>query len=433
MPVLAISFLQSLTGSINVAYVSRLLGPSALAASSNANMVVFLIIGVLSGLPNAVMLQVGRAAGAAHINTIRKTFYETVLGFIVLAVLLSLAVWVFTPQIISMINVPTDSRGMAVSYLRVMCLSMFSMLLFLFVMMALRGVGETKSPFAWIAVAVLLDAGFTPLLILGWGWLPALGIQGAGWSAFLSQTLALSGLLLHMHCRHPVLKGGINYFLVKGYSLKTTAEMIKEGVPLCLQIFLGSVYSLILFALVNGFGSTSTAAYVVVTQVWNYIQMPALALASGTSALVAQQLGRGDHKEVWELTKAAVSCNVLITSILVIISILSIELIFDWLLPHDPDAQRIGSHLNTIAAGFIVLFSSSVVLFGVLRANKVYFVPLLTFSITQFLICLPLIYLFRSRLGLDAVWISIPISYVLPLMVALIYFKTGIASKRIRQ
>ncbi|CRM79616.1 multidrug efflux protein [Pseudomonas sp. 37 R 15] len=432
LPVLAISFLQSLTGSINVAYISRLLGPSALAASSNANMVVFLIIGVLSGLPNAVMLQVGRATGAAHVEAVRKTFYETLLGFIILAVALSVVIWILTPQIITMLSVPTDSRAMAVSYLRVMCLSLFSMLVFLFVMMALRGLGETKGPFIWIAVAVLLDAAFTPLLILGFGGFPALGIEGAGWSAFLSQTVALLGMLLQMHRRHPLLKGAADSLLIKGYSFNATVEMVKEGAPLCLQIFLGSVYSLILFALVNGFGSTSTAAYVVVTQVWNYIQMPALALASGTSVLVAQQLGRGDREEVWKITRAAVLCNVLITSSLVIISVLSIEPIFAWLLPHDPEAQRIGVHLNAVAAGFIVLFSSSVVLFGVLRANKVYFVPLLTFSITQFVICLPFIYLFRPALGVDAVWISIPISYVLPLLVALIYFKTGMASKRIQ-
>ena len=48
-PVLGSSVLQSLNGSINALWVGRLLGEEALTGTSNANLVLFLILGTIFG------------------------------------------------------------------------------------------------------------------------------------------------------------------------------------------------------------------------------------------------------------------------------------------------------------------------------------------------------------------------------------------------
>jgi len=48
-----------------------------------------------------------------------------------------------------------------------------------------------------------------------------------------------------------------------------------------------------LISLVNRFGSEETAAFNAAMQLWNYVQMPALAIAAAVSSMAAQNVGAG--------------------------------------------------------------------------------------------------------------------------------------------
>ena len=426
-PVLAVSVLQSLTASINIVYISFLLGPVALAASANANIVIFLLAGVLSGLANAVMLQAGRAVGAGQQEIIRALIAETFFVYAGIAGVLAFSVAWFAPEIVDIIAVPGESRTMAVRYMRVMSLALCPLLAFSFLMMLMRGLGETRTSMRWFGVCVLVDFALTPIFILGAPGIPAMGMEGAAWSALLAQGAAVIGMSIQLWRRPGLPDGdGLRRSRPRG---RYAAQMLAEGAPLCMQILLGSVYSLVLIAFVNGYGTSATAAYALVSQLWSYMQMPAMALASGTSALAAQRLGCGDRDEVWGLTVASVGCNLMITGVMIVFGLFLVDPLFGALLPDDATAHTIGVALNGRFSGFILLFSSSVVLFGVLRANKVYLVPLVTFSVTQYAVCIPFILLTREVLGMTSIWLTFPIGYLIPLVVAVAYFRRGMSQQ----
>ncbi|MHA6641062.1 MATE family efflux transporter [Mesorhizobium sp. A623] len=63
LPVLGANVLQSLNGSINAVWIGRFLGESALAATSNANLVLFMILGTLFGIGMAATILVAQSAG----------------------------------------------------------------------------------------------------------------------------------------------------------------------------------------------------------------------------------------------------------------------------------------------------------------------------------------------------------------------------------
>ena len=69
---------------------------------------------------------------------------------------------------------------LALAYLRVVFVSMPAMLMFTLLTMALRGTGDSTTPLWFIGASVAIDSGLNPLLILGIGPLPELGIAGAG-------------------------------------------------------------------------------------------------------------------------------------------------------------------------------------------------------------------------------------------------------------
>src|SRR5436305_13587799 len=86
LPTLASSILQSLNGTINTIWVGRFLGEGALAATSNANMVMFLLTAFVLGFGMASTLLSGQAWGRKDVDGARRVFGTATGGFAVIAV-----------------------------------------------------------------------------------------------------------------------------------------------------------------------------------------------------------------------------------------------------------------------------------------------------------------------------------------------------------
>jgi Na+-driven multidrug efflux pump len=72
LPVLGSNVLQSLNGSINAVWVGRFLGESALTATSNANLVLFLLLGTVFGIGMAATILVAQSVGARDLLQARR-------------------------------------------------------------------------------------------------------------------------------------------------------------------------------------------------------------------------------------------------------------------------------------------------------------------------------------------------------------------------
>ena len=73
LPILAGNVLQSLNGSVNAIWVGHYLGEAALAASSNANTILFFLIGTAFGIAMAANILVGQSIGANNLDQAKRT------------------------------------------------------------------------------------------------------------------------------------------------------------------------------------------------------------------------------------------------------------------------------------------------------------------------------------------------------------------------
>src|SRR4051794_38496755 len=74
LPTLASNIFQSLNGSINTIWVGRFLGEGALAATSNANIIMFLMFGAVFGFGMASTVLIGQAIGRRDVDAARRAF-----------------------------------------------------------------------------------------------------------------------------------------------------------------------------------------------------------------------------------------------------------------------------------------------------------------------------------------------------------------------
>src|SRR5690606_30880412 len=146
---------------------------------ADANNIMFLLIGLVFGVGMAATILVAqsmRAKDLQHARRVRGT-PATCVGRSqdgVAAPGLPVARHVLTRM-----GTPDAALPLAESYLRVIFLAIPLLYLFAFVSAILRGAGDTRTPFLFLLLVVVLDVILNPVLIFGWGPFPAMGITGA--------------------------------------------------------------------------------------------------------------------------------------------------------------------------------------------------------------------------------------------------------------
>src|SRR5690242_16978299 len=136
LPTLASSIVQSLNGTVNSIWVGRFLGESALAATSNANMVMFLLISFVFGFGMAATILVGQAFGRKDVEQARRVVGTTAGSFLLITILVAVAGWFLCPAILRLLGTPAEATPLALAYLRVIFLAMPALLLLTMLMMS---------------------------------------------------------------------------------------------------------------------------------------------------------------------------------------------------------------------------------------------------------------------------------------------------------
>lgn len=317
LPTLGSQVLQSLNGSVNAVWVGHILGEDALAATLNGNMVSFLLMAFIFGSGMSATILVGKAIGAGDAVEARRVMGTTIAAFSLIALLTALLGYLASPQILSLLGTPVGAADLALQYLRVVFLGLPSGLLLTLLMMGLRGSGDSLSPLWFTGLAVVLDVMLNPVLIIGLGPLPAMGIAGSAMATAVANVVALIAIVIWIYARDlPIrLREAELRFLLPRLGL--LGEIVGKGLPMGLQMIVMTVAAMSVLGLVNREGVGTTAAYSVAQQLWGYVQMPAMAVAAGVSAMTAQAIGAGDADRARSIARAALLASMISTAILI--------------------------------------------------------------------------------------------------------------------
>ncbi len=424
IPMLIGNVIQTLNGSINAIWVGRLLGEDALAATTNANGVMFLLFAGVFGLGMATTVRVGQHFGARNIAAARRTFGSG-LGFcVIFAAVIGMAGWLVAPALLRALATPPGSFDLALTYLRVVFVTMPFGTLSMMLGMGLRGGGETRAPLHAMMLTVILDIAFNPVLIRGLGPIPAMGVAGSAISSGLAN---LAGVLLLVNSIYrqdlPLRLRGSEL----GFMLPSRAELsyiVLKGLPMSGGMLLVSSAMLVMVGLVNREGVDATAAYGASMQLWNYLQMPAFAISSAVSAMVAQNIGAGQHERVSEITRAGMWTNLALSGVLAALIVLFAHPLLALFLGGNSPALPIARHIQYICTWSYIIMGASMILGGTMRAYGVVILPTIIQAVALYPVRLGFYFGTYGALEQDALWWSFPVaSSVSALLTGLVYFR----------
>ena len=425
LPTLVSSILQSLNGTVNAIWVGRFIGEGALAATSNANMVMFLLMSFVFGFGMASTILIGQAWGRKDVDGARRVI-GTAIGFFFLVVItMAVAGWFFSPALLRLLGTPGGAAPLALAYLRVIFIAMPAMLILVLLMMGMRGAGDAMTPLWFMIVAVVLDSGLNPVFILGLGPAPRLGIAGSATATVIANYTALIGLLIYGYVRDlPLrLRGRELAYLVPNPALLRT--IIAKGLPMGLQMIVISVSALALIGMVNREGVDTTAAFGVALQLWTYVQMPAMALGAAVSAMAAQNIGAQKWERVGRITRVGIVQSLLITGGLIVLLTLADRTVLALFMGGGSPALPIARHIHLIATWNFLLFGVMMVLFATVRANGAVWAPLIILAIGLVPVRFGYIFATYGWLGADAIWTSFPVTSLINVGLSAAYYLQG--------
>ncbi|WP_416194959.1 MATE family efflux transporter [Sphingopyxis sp.] len=433
LPTLASNVLQTISGSVNSIWVGHFLGESALAATANANIIMFLMFATFFGFGMAATVLIGQSIGRGDVDAARRATGGIVGMALIFSLVIAIAGWFGSDALLRLLKTPDEAFGLAHDYLRVIFIAVPASMAMVTLMMASRGAGDAVTPLRFMILSVAIDIVLNPILILGLGPVPRLGIAGSALATAIAGTVSLAAMMGWFYARDHVLRlrgAELAYLLPKWSELRF---IVTKGVPMGAQMLVISSAGLVMVGLVNREGLVTSAAYAATLQLWSYIQMPALAVGAAVSAMAAQNIGAARWDRVGTVTNSGIAINLAMTGVLITLLLLFDRAALSLFLDKESPAIEVARHIQHIASWTFLPFGTTIVLIGTLRANGSVIPPLIILALSMFPIRLGLYYASYPVLGGDAIWWSFLASSFCALIMAWAIYRRGHWRRRMDQ
>lgn len=423
LPILLGNVLQTLNGSVNAMWVGRYLGPAALAATANANAVMSFAVALAMGIGSAAGILIGQKIGMKNVDEAKRIVGTSATLFLALAMLLGLAGAAASGAIVAWMHTPPGARHIASVYLRIVFLAMPFQTAYIFFTVLLRSTGDSRTPACFQAISVALDIVLNPLLIAGWGLVPGMGIAGSALATSIAQAIGLSALTLHVYrARHMLwLRSDETHLLRPDRHI--VKLLLTKGAPIGLNMALVSLSMVTMISLVNRFGIQMSAAYGACLQLWNYVQLPALAMGMAVTPMAAHNLGARRLDRVRQIAFVGSGLNVAMAGSAVAISLCFGASLLGIFLPPDTLALPAAQHINAMVAWSMIPFGVTFVLASIIRASGSVWAPLAMLFVALWGVRLPSAALLLNAWGADAIWASFGFGAVSAMLMLVGYYR----------
>ena len=295
IPMLLANLLQAAYSIVDAIWVGKLLGHQAFAAVSSTMPIIFLLVSAIIGLTIATNILVGQAFGSRNMKLLSKILTNSFLGTALLCILMTAIGIIFSRSLLSLVNTPVEIRADAHTFFVIVLAGLIFTFAYNWFAGILRGLGDSKTPLYLLIVSTLLNIALVPLLITGFGPVPAFGIAGAALGTIISNIIMIVVAYIFVLRKHALLNIRAWDFTI---DMEIWRKIFSIGIPVSLQMMVTSLASVLIVSLVNTFGSEMTAAYGIGMQLDQLAFMPAMAISMSISSMVAQNLGAKQYDRV---------------------------------------------------------------------------------------------------------------------------------------
>lgn len=288
LPYMFASLLQSLYGLADLFVIGRYCGVDATTAVSNGAQVMHFVTVVLIGLAMGPTVRIAYAVGSKNDKMRAVMMGNSITMFMVLSAVLSVVLLLLTNSIVHLMQTPTEAFADTACYLSVCFAGIPFMMAYNVIAAFFRGLGDTRTPMVFVAVACMVNVALDFVLIGAFG----MGPFGAAVATVLSQTISVIFAVVAIKRR-----SSEDFVMHRDdFALRRSilGNLMKIGVPVALQDGLIQVSFILITVIANMRGLDDAAAVGIVEKIIGLLFIVPSAMLATVSAMTAQNMGAGN-------------------------------------------------------------------------------------------------------------------------------------------
>lgn len=297
IPIMASSFLGTLYNITDMAWIG-LLGSKSVAGVGVGGMFTWLSQGLAAMARMGGQVQVAQCIGRGESDRAHGFAQAAVQLATLMGMAYAVISLVFTRQMVAFFQLTDpEAQTSALSYTKIAC----GLIVFSFLTLTMTGLytaqGDSKTPFLANLIGLVTNMILDPVLILGPGPFPKLGVVGAAIATVTAQSIVMMMMILGViiQKKENVLKG-----------IRLTAKIPKEylgglcriGIPTAIQGMAYCAISMVLTRMVSAYGAEAVATQRVGGQIESISWNTADGFAAALNAFIAQNYGAGKMDRV---------------------------------------------------------------------------------------------------------------------------------------
>lgn len=293
LPLALGSIFQQAYNLADAAIVGQTLGADALASVGVSSSVQFLVLGFCTGSAQGFAIPIATAFGAKREKDIKQYFYIGFILLLIIACIVTTGCTLLTKQILQLLKTPTNIMDNSYWYLFIIFLGIPFTLLYNYLAAVLRSIGDSKTPFLFLAFSSVLNIGLDFFCIVNLHW----GVPGAAIATIFSQAVSSFLCLFLIHIKFPLLHTTPE---AKKWDKEMALRMVNMGVPMGLQFSITAIGSMMMQASNNALGSEFVSALAAGQKINNFAMCPFEALGASISTFISQNLGAKNKGRIYE-------------------------------------------------------------------------------------------------------------------------------------
>lgn len=303
LPYLLSYFLQTLYGMADLFIVGQFDGVASTTAVSVGSQVMHMLTVMIVGLAMGTTVVVGQAIGGRDKEKAAKTIGNTVVLFMIVAVGLMAVFLMLVRPIVTVMSTPQEAVEGTVAYLTICFIGIPCITAYNIISSIFRGLGDSKSPMYFIAIACVANIGFDYIFMGGLH----LGPAGAALGTTLAQVLSVVIALCVIKRRGIGVKVSRKDFRSER---KVMGQILRIGIPIALQDGLIQIAFIVITVIANRRGLNDAAAVGIVEKIISFLFLVPSSMLSTVSALGAQNIGAGKPERAIKTLRYSIGITV---------------------------------------------------------------------------------------------------------------------------
>ena len=302
LPYLLSYFLQTLYGMADLFIIGQFDGVASTTAVSIGSQVMHMLTVMLVGLAMGTTVSIARAVGGRNHKQVSENVGNTVTLFFGLSIVLTVVLLLLVRPIVGVMSTPAEAVDGTVAYLTICFLGIPFITAYNIISSIFRGMGDSKSPMYFIAIACAANIMLDYLFIGALGFGPA----GAALGTTLAQTISVAVSLFMILRRKSISLSKGDFHPRRS----VVGQILQIGVPVALQDGLIQIAFIVITIIANRRGLNDAAAVGIVEKIIGFVFLVPSSMLSTVSALGAQNIGAGKPERAVQTLRYAICITV---------------------------------------------------------------------------------------------------------------------------